>query len=216
MTKVKPSAGKRAYRSPVREEGARLTRHQIVLAATALFAESGYSGSSLSDIAAAAGVARPTITAIFGSKLDLLRVVLDEALAGDDEPIPVAERPWFRPVWEAETQAGVLDSYADVCTLIGSRAARMFDVVRGAADSTPGAAELWAQLRSNRHKGATTVAARVAQLGPLAGQLDVATASDLLWILNDPGHYDALVNMRGWSEPAFTGWLAHQMRSSML
>lgn len=216
MARVKTSVKKRQYRSPVRQEGARLTRHQIVLAATGLFAENGYAGSSLSDIAAAAGVARPTITATFGTKLELLRSVLDEALAGDDEPIPVAERPWFQPVWTASSQAGVLEAYAEVCTLIGSRAARMFDVVRGAADSSPGARDLWENLRANRHTGATTIASRVSELGPLRGELDLAAASDLIWIFNDPAHYDSLVNERGWSEPVFTSWLSHQMRSAIL
>lgn len=77
----------------------------------------------LADVARAAGVARPTVFAAFGSKAALLRQVLDEALAGDDEPVPVAHRPWFRPVWEAREPAAVLEAYAGVCTLIAGRAA---------------------------------------------------------------------------------------------
>lgn len=78
-------------------------------------------------VAAEAGVARPTVFAAFGSKAALLRQVLDQALAGDDEPVPVAQRPWFQPVWDATAPPEVVDAYAAVCTLIGARAARIFD-----------------------------------------------------------------------------------------
>jgi len=133
---VKSGQLKRRYRSVVREEAARRTRRAIVLAAGKLFEERGYGGTSLSEVAAAAGVARPTVTAAFGSKPALLREVVNEALAGDDEPVPVADRPWFRPVWEAQTHHELLVAYAQVCTVIGARAAGLFEVVRRAADAS--------------------------------------------------------------------------------
>src|SRR5262252_1922799 len=98
MSDVNGSRPRRQYRSPVREEGAQRTRQAIVAAASELFLERGYVATSLADVAAAAGVARPTVFAAFGSKPALLQQVLDEALAGDDEPVPVAQRPWFQPI----------------------------------------------------------------------------------------------------------------------
>src|SRR5215468_11217742 len=141
MSTVKRQAPRRRYESPVREANARRTRAAIVAAASELFTARGYAATSLADIAAAAGVARPTVFAAFGSKPALLRQVLDQALAGDDEPIPVAQRPWFRPVWDATTPSAVLDAYAAVCTLINRRAARIFEVVRRAADQAPEVAQ---------------------------------------------------------------------------
>jgi hypothetical protein len=58
-------------------------------------------------------------------------------VASDEEPVPVASRPWFRPVWDAPTQDAVLGAYAKGCTLIGGRAAQSFEAVRGAADTSP-------------------------------------------------------------------------------
>ncbi|HEX8864135.1 MAG TPA: TetR family transcriptional regulator, partial [Lentzea sp.] len=138
---------KREYRSRVREEGARRTRQAVVAAAAELFVSQGYAGTSLTDVAKAAGVSRPTVFSAFGSKPALLREVLDEALAGDDHPVPVRDRPWFQPVWAARTPAAALDAYADVCVLIGGRAAALFEAVRQAADDAPEAAELWATLQ---------------------------------------------------------------------
>jgi AcrR family transcriptional regulator len=185
----------------------------VVAAAAGLFAERGYAATSLAEVATAAGVARPTVFAAFGSKGALLSQVLDEALAGDDEPVAVADRPWFRPVWDAASPPEVLDAYAGVCTLIGRRAARMFEVVRRAADDSPEVGELWETLCRNRIAGARMVVERAVERGAAA---DVEQAVDSLWIFNDPAHYDALVHRRGWADAAFTSWLAARMRDAVL
>lgn len=203
----------RRYESPLREESARRTRRAVVAAATTLFAERGYTATSLAQVAAAAGVARPTVFAAFGAKAALLRQVLDEALAGDDEPVAVADRPWFRPVWDAASPAEVLAAYAGVCTLIGRRAARMFQVVHRAADDSPDARELWETLCGNRIAGARMVVERAVERG---ATVDPDRATDSLWIFNDPAHYDALVHRRGWPETEFTPWLAARMRDAVL
>ncbi len=122
-----PPYGRRTHAEP---QGDRRRSQRTVTAR-------GYAATSLADVAAAAGVARPTVFAAFGSKPGLLHQVLDEALAGDDEPVPVASRPWFRPVLDAPTQDAVLGAYAQVCTLIGGRAARSFEAVRRAPPPRP-------------------------------------------------------------------------------
>jgi AcrR family transcriptional regulator len=214
--KTRDGNPKRRYQSPLREQSARRSRQAIAAAAQELFTARGYAATSLAGIAAAAGVARPTAFAAFGSKPALLRQVLDQALAGDDEAIPVAQRPWFQPVWKASTPAAVLDAYAEVCTLVGSRAALIFEVVRRAADQAPQIAELWDTLQQNRRAGARMVAEHAASLGPLAAGLDTAHATDILWIFNDPAHYDTLVSRRGWPEPDYTSWLSSQIRHALL
>lgn len=204
----------RPYRSRVREESARRTRLAIVAAAGELFVARGYAATSLADIAAAAGVARPTVFAAFGSKPGLLRQVLDEALAGDDAPVAVADRPWFRPVWDAPTQGAALDAYAAVVALIGGRASAIFEAVRRAADAGPEMTELWTTLRDNRRSGASMVVAHLESYGPL--RLETERATDALWLFNDPAHYDALVRQRGWPDEEFRGWLARAMRGALL
>ena len=61
---VEPSLGKRAQRK-------RATREGIVAAAERLFAERGYDGVTVADIAAAAGVSVKTLFVYFHSKEDL-------------------------------------------------------------------------------------------------------------------------------------------------
>jgi AcrR family transcriptional regulator len=216
MTDVNGAKPRRRYQSPLRADGARRTQQAIVAAASQLFIERGYASTSLDDIATAAGVARPTVFAAFGSKAAILRQVLDQALAGDDAPVVVADRPWFRPVWDATTPAGVLDAYADVCLVIARRAAPLFEAVRRATDDSPEAAELWIELQNNRRAGASMIIKRVRKLGGLAPALSPQTATDILWIFNDPAHYTALVSQRRWTERAFRQWLVGTIRAALL
>jgi len=217
MEGVKDEAGRtRQYRSVVREEGARRTRRSIVLAATQLFEQRGYVGTSLADVATAAGVARPTVTAAFGTKPALLSQVLDEALAGDDEEVPVAERPWFQPVWEARRPAEVLEAYAQVCTVIGHRAARLFEVVRRAADASPEDAELWERTQRNRRSGARMVVDQLRKVAGVDSWPHYEEAVDALWIFNAPSHYESLVRQCRWREADFTAWLAARMTDALL
>lgn len=128
----------------------------------------------------------------------------------------MAERPWFRPVWEAGSPAAVLDAYADVCTLIAGRAAPVFEVVRRAADAAPEVADLWRQLQRNRLSGAQMVVDRLLTTGPLREGLEPSGAVDRLWLLNDPAHFAALVGERGWTTAGYRDWLAGQMKAALL
>ena len=210
------NTGRRSYHSPVRAEAARRTKQAILAAARQLFLERGYTATSLRDVAEAAGVARPTVAAAFGSKPALLKQILDEALAGDDEPVPVAQRPWFAPVWEASDPAGVLDAYAGACTLISRRAARMFEIVHRAAGESAEITELWTTLTRNRRAGAEMVVRHALETGSLRADLCIDHAIDALWTLNDPSTYDALVQERHWSEDDYRSWLSRQMRAALL
>ena len=205
---------RRPYRSETRESSARETRERIRWAAAELFAEKGYAATSLADVAVVSGVARPTVFAAFGSKAELLRHVLDVTMAGDDDAVPVAERPWFQPVWDAGTQVEVLGAYAEVCTRIAERAGPVFELVHRAADEGADTAALWDAVQANRRAGAAMVVAHLRTRGPL--QHSTARSVDLLWVHNDPALHASLVGSRGWSRTAFVRWLGTAMCSSLL
>ena len=77
----------------LRADHSALTRRRILDAAGRLFAERGYLGATLAEVAAAAGVSVQTLYNSIGSKATLLKAVYDVTLAGDDEPVPMRERP---------------------------------------------------------------------------------------------------------------------------
>lgn len=84
---------RRSYDNSRREEGARQTRLSIVAAAQELFVENGYPATTFPAIAERAGVSVQTVFAHFPTKRDLLKEVIDQAVVGDDEPVPVRDRP---------------------------------------------------------------------------------------------------------------------------
>src|SRR4249920_1387505 len=82
----------RPYRSQLREDQARATRRAVVNAARELFVELGWSRTTIDAVAARAGVSRKTVFTSVGGKAALLKLALDWALVGDDDPVPLAGR----------------------------------------------------------------------------------------------------------------------------
>src|SRR4051812_42289933 len=107
-------AGSRPYRSSVREEQARRTRRRIVVAARDAFLHRGYPGTTLRGVAAAAQVSLASVEQSFGTKSRLLAHVLDVAIAGDDEPVPVLDRPWAAEA----TAAGTVTEFLGICAAV--------------------------------------------------------------------------------------------------
>src|SRR4030081_2961630 len=84
----------RRYRSPRREQQARRTRARITAAAAKRFLMHGYAATTVRAVAADAGVAVPTVELAFGTKARLLKAVIDTAIAGAGEPVPMLARDW--------------------------------------------------------------------------------------------------------------------------
>ena len=72
------------YHSPLRARQAAETRKTVLGAATRLFTERGWAGTTLAAVAAEAGTAVETVYAAFGSKSGLLIAAIDVAIVGDD------------------------------------------------------------------------------------------------------------------------------------
>ncbi|MEO5921431.1 MAG: helix-turn-helix domain-containing protein [Pseudolysinimonas sp.] len=68
---------KRSYRSPRRDAQAQDTRARLLASARRLFAETGWTRTTLKAVAVDAGVAEPTVYAIFQSKSGLAVALLD-------------------------------------------------------------------------------------------------------------------------------------------
>ena len=84
--------GPRPYRSALRDEQSRVTRRRIVDAGAELFVERGYVPTTIDAIAERAGVSRRTVFTSVGAKAAVLKLAFDWTLAGDDEPVAIADR----------------------------------------------------------------------------------------------------------------------------
>src|SRR6266567_3496831 len=92
---VSDGEGSPTYRSPLRARQAADTRAGVLAAASRLFSERGWAGTTLAAIAAEAGTAVETVYSGFASKRGVLLAAIDVAIAGDDDPRPVESRPEF-------------------------------------------------------------------------------------------------------------------------
>jgi AcrR family transcriptional regulator len=214
--KSSPSVKPKPYRSKLREAQAQQTRMAIIEAAHQLYVERGYGATSVDAIADRAGVGRATVFNSVGGKLALLRAAYDIAIVGDDEPVPLPQRPWAQPVREAKTQIECIERYGDVVTLVGRRVAQIAEAFRGAASADPEVRDVWDEIRAERRGGAANVVRFLTDLGPLRSGLDVTTAADIVWIHSDPGLYHQLVVQRRWTPAKFGRWVSRSLIMQLL
>lgn len=206
----------RQYRSALRQEQVAATRSRIVRAAAQLFADHGYSQTTIEQIAERAGVARPTVYTAFTGKPALLKHALDFRLAGDDAPIPVRDRPWVQEALSQRDPRAMLELQARNDRMINERVAPLHEAVRNAAATDDTIADLYATLKHHRLAGARITVDALAALGPLRDGLDLDAATDILWMLKDPALWTALVTDRGWPAERYQAWLAGAMQDSLL
>jgi AcrR family transcriptional regulator len=212
----KREAARRAYVSPLRTQQAQATRWAVLRAAARLFAEIGYVGTSIADIAAAAGVSRATVSTVVGAKPALLKQAYDTTLAGDDDPTPVTERATTRSFREQTDPYAVLDAYAAHATTISARIAGLAEAIRGAAGADPDARSLWNEIQTQRHRAAHLVVDTILGVGRLRDGLDPDTAADMIWALNDATLYYSLAHVRHWSHDKIQDWRAETWKTQLL
>ncbi|CAA9216721.1 MAG: Transcriptional regulator, AcrR family [uncultured Acidimicrobiales bacterium] len=190
------------YRSNIRRGDA---PRLVVAAARQLFSTKGYAATSIDEIAAEAGVARPTVFTAVGPKHVILKRVIDHALAGDDAPFAVADRPWFREALEEPEPARSLQLHARNLCWIAQRVGPLLRALEAAAAVDPQAAALWAEHQGQRREGMAIFAAALAAKTQL--RVDEATVTDTLWALQ-PATYLRLVEDGGWSVDRYQRWLS--------
>ena len=209
---VKP---RRRYESPRRREQAAATRLAILEAAERLFAVGGYAGTSVGEIAEAAGVALKTVYAVFGTKAEVLRALWNLRMRGDEEPVPLAERAWFRETIDESDPALRLALLARNARTVRERTGVLPEVVQQAAPLDEQIAELWERFqREFYERGMRTIAKTLARDGVLS--VDLKTATDILWTLTHPNLYLLLVHRRGWKPGAYERWLTDTLRTQLL
>jgi len=199
----------RAYRSPLRRAQAQATRQRVFDAALGLFADRGYAATSIAGIARAAGVARETIYATFGSK----RRILEELVAG---PFTQGAGQQARAAWldRAGDAAAQLDVLAESARQFWSTNRALVSVLRqGTGDS--GLAEVWAtRQRDRRHLFRAMLSSWPP--GTLRSDLDLQRAVDLTFALTSADFFHLLVDEADWSTDAYRERLADLLRRTLL
>jgi AcrR family transcriptional regulator len=202
---------KRRYDATRRQEQARENQRRIIDAATTLFADRGYAGTPLTEIAAAAGVAVQTVYAAFGTKVNVLARAIDASLAGDDAPVPMAEPDPVRRIIAEPDPYRTVEMYAALTAAISARAHGVVLAAWAAAPSDPAVAALVAELDAQRLRGMTdaarSLAAKARAAGCLAEDVTEEDIRDALWVFNSAQLYGLLLRDRGWTPDHYQAWL---------
>jgi AcrR family transcriptional regulator len=213
VTAVKPQ---RRYVSPRRAEGARQTQRAILDAARELFLAQGYVATSVDQIAERARVSKPTVFAAVGSKRDVLKLLRDHALAGDDAPVSVTQRTWVQEVLAEPDPARTLRLYARGGTALQARYADLDAVLRAAAAADEELGDLWRVSEQERLEAAGRFVDNLLAKGPLRPGLERAEAVDVMWLYMASENLRRLVGERGWSLARFEEWLADTLCAQLL
>ncbi|GAA3340447.1 TetR/AcrR family transcriptional regulator [Amorphoplanes nipponensis] len=203
--------------STARAEQVRATRQKVLRAARDLFLRRGWSGATITAIAKRAAVSPQTVYNVVGGKAALLKAVWDVTLAGDDEPVPMIERPTARAMLDSGDPDECLRLYARMGRELAARAGPLIAVVfvQGAGRD-PAVRAFVERIEGERAIGTAGVARHVARRFGLRDGLSEAEAGDVLWVLTAPELLDRFTRRRGWSLERYERWLADAMTDALL
>lgn len=207
---------RRPYRSALRESQARATRRAIVGAARDLFVELGWSGTTIDAVADRAGVSRKTVFTSVGGKAALLKLALDWALVGDDEPVPLEERQVLAEMEQQTDPRALVARWARFVAALEERAAPLAAVLVVAADADPEAAGVHAASERNRLRGAEFIIARLTAIDGLRPGLTTERAVAAALVLMEPSIHRTLVTEHGWTRGEYADWIERSAAAELL
>lgn len=182
---------------------------RLLEAAKTEFAEHGYAATTVTRLAATAGVSVQTLYLSWGSKRELLRGLVEHALGGVPDAIEDAEL--FRGLLPEQIPARLAHLVAD----IAARAAPAWHLYRDAAAVDPEIAEDWDELQLLRRGRIASIVDRIPDSGLHAG-LSRDAAVDTAWTIASPESYELLVRRLGYGLDRFRSWLAATLEAVLL
>lgn len=189
----------------------------MVEAATSHFLAAGYASTTLAEIAGTAGVSVDTIYKTFGSKIALLKEILDVTIGGDDRPVPLLDRSGPQALRDETDQRLQIGMLARGVTEQLERIRPMDDILRSAAAVDEEAAALRADIQVRQRRAAMrTIVGWIAERGPLREGLSANRAAQVVWTLTSPEVHLMMRDTGGWSRRSYRGWLEQAITDGIL
>ncbi len=194
----------------LRERQAQLTQSEILKAARRLFAERGYTRTSVRDIAEAAAVSAQTVYDSIGSKQALVAKLNDlidaeagvaaiaAAAAQSSDPCDIAATP-------AKITRSIVENCGDIVHALVTGAAAEPDLVVALAEG---------QIR--HLDGARMIVGLLQQMGALDDSVEVEAAVDTLAAVSDFRFALLLRDSYGWSLDRIESWIAGSAQTLLL
>ena len=202
---------KRAYDASRRRASAEERRGRILQTARNLFGHYGYGATSIERIAGEAGVAVPTVYAIYRSKRALLFALLDQADARAD--VAGLLRDLNSAAGNPRKQLRRLVSFT--CRFY-AQAGDIIDIARGAGGTNEDLLALWQEGEDRRLRGQKPLADAWDRSGALRKNINAKEALDILWAMTGADHYRLFVVDRKWSAARYEVWLENTLERLLL
>ena len=200
----------RSYYSLVRQRQADETRARIATAARDLILTKGYEAATIGAMARAAGVATPTVYAVFGSKRRILTELIDRAAFGP------AYQDLVGQVMELPDPTARLRLAARIARQIYDAERSEIDLLRQAGVVIPELAAIEQERECGRYDAQAPTIAHLVQSGQLRLELNEKEARDLLWTLTGRDIYRMLVVERKWSSSRYEAWLSEAIVGALV
>lgn len=188
----------------------------VVDAARALFLERGYGATTIEAISALADVPPATVYRLFSSKLGIVRGLVDISIAGDDQAVPLADRPLVRSLLADPDATNKLAGFVGIASQVNARTNAIYRILVSAAASDADAAALLEELIRQRQQGQGRIVRSLARSGALRPELRERDAADIVHALMSPEVYGLLVVDRGWPPERYEGWLTALLVDQLL
>jgi AcrR family transcriptional regulator len=215
MAETQPT--KRPYDARRRRERAeaerRATQRRVVEAARGLFLSRGYVATTMAEIAREAGVALQSVYSAGQSKADLLHLVTDVAVAGDDQEVMLLERPSYAAVAAESSPERQVDMIAALIADTMERLAPVWVAYREAAAVDEKAA---ANLVAAHHRRHETFAGMIAMLPEQHLRRSPQEATDSAWAIGSIDVFLLLRSIQGWDAPRYAKWLSDTLVRQLL
>jgi AcrR family transcriptional regulator len=203
----------RPYDASSRRESAARNRAAVLAASRELLFRDGYHRMTVRSVAEQAEVSPETIYKAFGGKPGLMKALWDVTLAGDDQPVAIADRPQMRDVWSAREPAEKLRLWAGFVSGANQRLAALYGLL---AQAGPEVTQMLATTQRERLAGVRALVTHLADSGLLAAGRDPAAAADACWALTGPKLFLDLTADRGWQPGLYEDWLTGMLTANLL
>ena len=210
MTEVK-----RSYDASGRRARARARRLAVVLAARDLFERDGFRLTTIAAIAASAGVSAESVYKSFGSKAAVAKAVFDLVIAGDDEPVPVAERPAMQAMRDEPDVRRKIAMFVEGLAQRQARSAGVQILIRDGRHVDDSLAPIWVKLNDEGLGGMTMLGRHLLQTGQLRDGIDLDEVRDVLWNYLAIDTYERLVLIQGWPLERYSQWLTRAVTGAI-
>jgi AcrR family transcriptional regulator len=209
-TKRRYDARRRRERA---EEERRATQRRVVEAAARLFLTKGYLATTMTEIAREAGVALQSVYSAGQSKADLLHLVVDVAVAGDDQEVMLLDRPSYAAIAAETDPRHQVEIIAALIAATMERLAPVWVAYREAAAVDPKAAANLVAAHGRRHQ---TFAGMVGMVPPHCLRRTPEEATDSAWAIGSIDVFLLLREIQGWDAPRYAEWIRQTLVDQLL